>query len=324
MKGRAQAWFWLRLALSAAAVSFVIWKLSREGYDLRSVTATASENLALLCAGCLALLPLNLGIEALKWKTLVKQFYPAVTMELALRAVLAGMASGIFTPNRIGEYAGRVLLLPEGHRLEALVLTFFDRIAQMLITILTGLLGFFMLLQQPQGQQLEQDLGATIWVLLLAAGGLLILISALLIAPRFALGWMLKPFRGEWAAKMRLGLEGFSAALARRITALSLLRWLVFSTQYLLLLYAFGFSGSLLQGYQMIAMVYLGKSLLPALAVAELGVREWVAIEVMGLWGLSAVSAFNSTFLLYCINFLLPTLAGAVVLLTQRIGEGKT
>jgi uncharacterized membrane protein YbhN (UPF0104 family) len=310
----------LRVSLSLLAIAYVIEKLRTNSHPLWLTFQEAHSYFYLLIAVSVALLPFNLGIEAAKWRMLVRSFYPAVTLWTAMKAVLTGMASGIFTPNRIGEYAGRILWLEEGHRLEALVLTFFDRIAQMFVTLVTGLFACMILFSRYKTELVNQVFGEGIWLtvfLALSAAGLILLFFVMLM-PEKSIGWLLAKSKKEWAVKVKSALHLFTPSLMRRIVLLSLLRWMVFTTQYLLLLFAFGFSGSVFLGVGMISLVYLCKSLLPTLGFAELGVREWIAIEVMGIFGLTAAQAFASTFFLYILNFLLPTVLGALALLSMQ------
>ena len=55
---------------------------------------------------------LNWSIEAIKWRLLIKKMQPITFIE-ALKGVLSGVAVGTFTPNRIGEFGGRILYLKE-------------------------------------------------------------------------------------------------------------------------------------------------------------------------------------------------------------------
>ena len=55
---------------------------------------------------CLVLMIMNWGLEALKWQVLVKSTQPLNFIQ-AFGSVLAGLATGLITPNRIGNFIGR-------------------------------------------------------------------------------------------------------------------------------------------------------------------------------------------------------------------------
>jgi hypothetical protein len=54
----------------------------------------------------LALVPVNWGLEAWKWHRLAGTW--SRTFGRSLRAVLVGLTLGFATPNRVGDYAGRI------------------------------------------------------------------------------------------------------------------------------------------------------------------------------------------------------------------------
>ncbi|MEJ7737660.1 MAG: lysylphosphatidylglycerol synthase domain-containing protein [Chitinophagaceae bacterium] len=89
---------------------------------------------------------LNWGVEARKWQVLLQ---PVERMSIwkAFKATLAGVAFSINTPNRIGEYGGRILYVKEGNRIKAVSLTIVGSISQLIITIILGWGGLIFLLK---------------------------------------------------------------------------------------------------------------------------------------------------------------------------------
>jgi len=87
----------------------------------------------------------NWGIEARKWQLLMM---PVQVMSFihAFKSVLCGVTLSLNTPNRIGEYAGRVLFVEEGKRLTAVSLSIAGGIAQLIITVMAGCFGIIFLL----------------------------------------------------------------------------------------------------------------------------------------------------------------------------------
>jgi uncharacterized membrane protein YbhN (UPF0104 family) len=61
----------------------------------------------------LLLMFVNWSIEAIKWKISIKKVQQ-VSFGKALQAVLSGVSFAVSTPNRMGEYLGRVLYMNEG------------------------------------------------------------------------------------------------------------------------------------------------------------------------------------------------------------------
>ena len=86
----------------------------------------------------------NWSLEALKWKISVQSVQP-VSFFRSLKAIFSGVSFSVTTPNRTGEYFGRVLYMDEGNRLRVISLTILGSISQLLVTIFFGLLGLLIL-----------------------------------------------------------------------------------------------------------------------------------------------------------------------------------
>src|SRR6187402_3652120 len=86
----------------------------------------------------------NWSLEALKWKISVQGVQP-VSFFRSLKAIFSGVSFSVTTPNRTGEYLGRVLYMDDGNRLRVISLTILGSISQLLVTIFFGLLGLFIL-----------------------------------------------------------------------------------------------------------------------------------------------------------------------------------
>lgn len=64
----------------------------------------------------------------------------------------------------------------------------------------------------------------------------------------------------------------------------------------------------------MISLVFLFKSVIPFVGLAELGLREWLAIEVATLFGFSLLPVFKATIFIYVVNIILPAIFGLLFL----------
>src|SRR5690606_10186722 len=74
---------------------------------------TSGPSMLLLLTAC-ALMPFNWLTETLKWTTLLKPV--TLPWRRALAGILSGVTLSLFTPNRIGEYGGRILYVPPADR----------------------------------------------------------------------------------------------------------------------------------------------------------------------------------------------------------------
>ncbi|MBX7242535.1 MAG: flippase-like domain-containing protein [Bacteroidia bacterium] len=302
----------LKVLISVIALGYVIWKIREEGSMLsESLFPVTFEKGGYLLLSLLMVIP-NQGIEALKWVYMIRKYYPEMTFKKAVEGILAGNAVGIFTPNRIGEYAGRMYYLPKGKRTEALTITLTDRICQMLITLWMGVIaaGYMILYTEKEWNRiftLNKNLQYS-GIILLIAGCLIV--NFIVIYPHRLLHFLDNRFQFRWISSIK---ETFSVVSPRDmwvVFGLSALRYLIFTVQYFLLLPVFGYTGSFLLAVVLIWIIFLIKSVIPSISLAELGIRESVAIAVMSAFGIAAITAAGSTFLLYIFNIAIPAVAG--------------
>ncbi|MGM0503586.1 MAG: hypothetical protein ACQESQ_03130, partial [Bacteroidota bacterium] len=80
---------------------------------------------------------LNWSIEAIKWKELVKRITPIRFLQ-SLQIIFTSITIGIFTPNRIGEIAGRAYFLKKGKRTYGLLAAGIGSLAQLTATVVMG------------------------------------------------------------------------------------------------------------------------------------------------------------------------------------------
>lgn len=302
----------LKLLVSLIAILFVGWKIYTAGASIWEPFHALTAYKYQLLVFAIVLMPVNQGIGAYKWLLLMRRFYPTLTYPTAIAAILAGNTMGIFTPNRVGEYAGRVLHLPEGFRWEAGTLTLLEGVFQTLIALWTGVLSALFLTQYflPQITQLlsidAHQLNIVLGILLLVT----FLITLMVHFPRIWLSPIMQRFSFPRLDPIIRALTETNASLLFRVFMLSVMRYVVFSFQYVILLWVFGYTLETYLAFAMIWVVYLIKSIIPTVSLSELGIRESVAIAVMGAFGVSVPTATSATFILYLLNIALPALIG--------------
>jgi hypothetical protein len=317
---------WLKLVLFAAlAAALVHQVIHRQDWAeawtaMRQSGAEARWPLLLLV---LALVPFNWGLEAEKWRRLISPL-ERIGFRRALRATLSGVTLGLFTPNRIGEYGGRVWYLSPGRRMAAVPLSLMGSWAQILVTGMLGALSGILFYYRFARIQQWPFLGKPVpWLMAIAVLSLVALVAYLL----FPL-WIGKV--GHWSWWKRLPrtlrpplrlLESLHPALLGQAFGLSAARYLVFAAQYLILLRVFNLALGWGQGFVALGTLFLMQSLLPSLSAFEWLKRGNLALFVFGVfipdsahaeWSILAASTG-----LWAINLVLPALLGYAFLLGQ-------
>ncbi|MFN0214776.1 MAG: lysylphosphatidylglycerol synthase domain-containing protein [Saprospiraceae bacterium] len=257
----------------------------------------------------LALMPLNWMAETQKWHPIICRFEP-MSRWSALRAVLAGVAVSLFTPHRVGEFAGRILFVSPKNRWKAIVVNLIGNFAQTMVLLTTGVFGaLWMLGQIWEVETLYLQVLTIAATIALTALFLLYYNLRLVLLVIKKLAW-LRRFKGL-VNKLRF-LAHFNRQELSHILKWAALRYGIFATQYLFLLNFFGIKTSLIVGYAGISIVFLFQTILPLPLLTGLVVRGNIALYLWGQIGASEICSLAATFTLWIINLILPALLGTI------------
>ncbi|MFD2245258.1 lysylphosphatidylglycerol synthase domain-containing protein [Pontibacter ruber] len=275
------------------------------GGILRSASESPYRFLLILTA---ILIPVNWGFEASKWQLLGSKI-EKISFLRAYRAVMVGLTLGFITPNRLGDYAGRVLELHSSQRLEAIGAVFIGRFCQLVATVAAGTLGllYFMVrffwMQYPgictSILLLLLALNVAIFVLLYNARAMVALVEAV------------RPLRRlvHYVAIM----ASYTSAEITRLLVLSLGRYAVFLLQFVLLLFLFRVRLHPLEYLSGVSGTFFLKSVVPSVTLlSDLGVRELSAMYLFGLLGQERLQVLSASLSLWLLNIAVPSAIGLV------------
>ncbi len=272
----------------------------------------------------IALVFINWGLEAKKWKLLIT---PVQKMSFftAYRSVLSGMALSLNTPNRIGEYGGRILYVKEGSRIKAISLSIAGSISQLIITLTMGCGGLVYLLYF-QHQHTGTVMGLSLfWIRILLF--ISAFITGLLILFFFRLSWLIKLVEKIPAAEKFIQyinvLEEFTPKLLLRLLSLSFFRYLVFVIQYVLMLQVLHVGISWTDGFWIITILFLVMAIVPSFAIADLGIRGKFSTELLQVYSANTIGIIGTTFGIWFINLFIPALIGSILILGIKIFKDK-
>ena len=261
------------------------------------------------------LMVINWSIEAVKWQLSIKKLQQ-VNFLKAFKAVLSGVSFSVSTPNRVGEYLGRILYMNEGNRLKTISLTIVCNMSQLIITLCVGAIGLIILLPQ-----IETDhVMSSIWIRVILYGVVVTLIILTLFY--FRLPWLVKwidrlpgSSRYAWLIK---ALEDFNATLLLQLLSLSALRFLVFIVQYYLLFRLFDVPVSWWQAFWTISVSFLVLAIIPTIAIIELFQRRMIVKTLVGFYSTNELGITLTTAGIWFINLIVPAIIGSLLILSIK------
>jgi len=262
----------------------------------------------------IVLMFVNWSLEALKWKISVQNVQP-ISFFRSLKAIFSGVSFSVTTPNRTGEYLGRVLYMDDGNRLKVISLTILGSISQLIVTILFGLLGLLILqfdidkLNLPGWLQWIKNIGV--------AGGVFGLIF--LTVFYFRIGWLVKWIDKIPAIKKYIWLinelEKADTTLLLRLLSISLLRYLVFATQYFLLFRFFGIDVNWWQGFWGISIVFFIMAIIPSIELFEVVGKVFVTQEIFAIFTANTLAIGFVPTTIWFINLVIPAAIGSLLII---------
>lgn len=244
---------------------------------------------------------LNRFLEILKWQNLVATFQ-SISIGEASKQVLGALTLAIFTPNGLGEYAGKALFFNKKETKTVLFLNLICNGIQMFYTILFGLVALLFL-----GYWDFFVFGCA----LLIGLGMLLFFTKKITIKGYSIGKFIEKI--NQIPKKTHQKNGF----------LALLRYLVFSHQYYLLFLLFDVSIAYPILISTIFVVYFLASSLPSFQFLDFAVKGSVAVFFFGKLEINEwIVIFIST-LMWFLNVVLPVLIGSIYVLKFKPNLAK-
>ena len=264
----------------------------------------------------LLLVPVNWGFEAWKWKLSVDPSH-RISFGQAFRATLSGVSFSVTMPNRIGEYLGRVLYLPEGRRLQAVPLTLVGSFAQLLVTLVMGTAGL-VVLKKPLLLHFE---GLVIWYQFALYGLLAVIVILTLLY--FKVASVVQLYK-RWIKIQRHlylveALGQFGVQLLIKILLLSFLRYCVFLLQYVLIFNLCGVEIDAALLAWLMSVVFLAMSVIPSIALLELGLRGEISLKLVGIYTANTLGITITTISIWFMNLVVPAVIGSLLMLSIKV-----
>ncbi|MBK8847803.1 MAG: flippase-like domain-containing protein [Bacteroidetes bacterium] len=258
----------------------------------------------IMALAAVVLMALNYYIESIKWQKALQPLF-RIKISTAFKGICIGIASSMLMPNRSGEFAGRMFVVPSAWRVQAAVLTIISNMTQLLATILIGGIGMYFCFEKVVLKNIIQAkiapgiIASVFWITIA------LLISTILfyLVFVFAKKKIIKSWREVRKIKINKSKVGY-------LFLLSTLRFLVFTIQFVLLLLSYAMPLPLLELVSASAATFFLITSIPSFALVELVARVGITSFVFSTLGGDGNSAAAAALLLWLINVALPSIAG--------------
>lgn len=299
------------LLIKAAIVVFAFWFIyhklisNKNLQNFKSLLQDIPQVEIISIIGVVFLLMfVNWFLEAAKWKRLIEHI-EAISFYRAIESVFCGLTLAIFTPNRLGEYGGRVFFLSPKRRIVGVVAMTVGNIGQLVLTNVFGAiaLSFFIY----RFIDLDYRLFFAIQILVFA----------------FCVFFIVFFFNIRWLNGILLSIKftrkykKFYSILGRyrktelfKILMYCLARYAVFSSQYFILFTWLIPGLHYADIIMMICILFFVQSTLPSLDLFDVGIRSVTASYFFSFITKQDVAVIACTASIWLINIIIPAILG--------------
>lgn len=300
----------IKISILVLAFLFIYHQYLEKGDNLKHfqqlIAHISRRQVAVTMSAILLLMLVNWLLESFKWRYLTRKL-EKISAWGAIEAVFCGLTWAIFTPNRLGEYAGRVLFLPNRKRIHGVFAMAVGSFGQNVITNVVGLSAGLWFL--------ASFFHINIWIYLAIAAGAVGFMIFLLIF-FFHIKWLvdlldrvpyIKKFHrffdimGRYTKPELITIMGFSLA-----------RFAVFSFQYYLVIHLLIPGISVFPMMMMVFVLFFVQSALPSLDIVDVAVRNGTAAYLFGYIVQQPVAVMAAVSSIWFINLIIPAILGSV------------
>jgi hypothetical protein len=247
------------------------------------------------------LMPVNWGLETIKWKMLLKSDAPYSEL---LRSIIAGITVGFVTPGRSGEFVGRILFLNEENKSKVFYLSSIGGMAQTAASLIIGVPFIAIWRSDPFLTGIVTGVG----VVYLFAYFRFDLLNRLILSNSFLRRYNLVIFQEELP---ETGTQVY-------VLLLSLLRFISYLLQYVLLFAFFGLGSNYLALLVHGAVFLLAQTFSPLMPLLDVSYRGATALYVFKDFSTNNLAILSSVMVVWLINLVIPALMGYLFIFRKK------
>lgn len=294
-------------------VTFAIYRqvFSKENIDeiwTLFLASMSTKNLVWLGIA-IGLMPINWAFETMKFRTLIDRFEKQ-NFWRSYQAIMAGVTFSILTPNRIGEYGGRVLLVKPENNWKAVIATLVGSFSQLLVLLTMGLISMIFF------ANIYLDMEPFMLTGFLFLGSIFIFAMLFVFFNISVLVPVAKkiPFynRFKKVFKNLKLLNQYDSTELSKTLFYSFCRYGIYTLQYYFIVKFFGIEIGFTAAIIGIGTIFLLQTSIPVIPLMGLIVRGKVALFVWGIFSNNSIAILASTFGLWILNLIVPALLGMI------------
>ena len=242
-------------------------------------------------------------VEAQKWRFLLcKVQY--LKFGQSIKAIFSGLSVSFLTPNRTGEFLGRIIFIPKGNRIKASIITFIGNYSQLLTTITMGLISLFYL---PNYFNIDKYLDRNYYYIIIF---FTLIISNIL----YFFTNKIYDFASIFSKKNKYlsQIEVFKIYSKKELLIAylySMFRYIIFIIQYYIAFLIFEIHISLIDFVILKPIFILLVTAIPTVSITDAGVRVSSALAIFELVDIST-NIISATILIWLVNLVIPSLIG--------------
>jgi hypothetical protein len=248
----------------------------------------------------------NWVLEAFKWQYLAKRLVNISIWE-SIEAVFCGLTWAISTPNRVGEYGGRVMFLPNRKRIHGVFAMAVGAFGQIIMTNLLGLIAIVWLFYN--------YIPVSTWLFLV-----IILVSVLTLAILLICFFHIKGIlnlinRIAFLRKYHRFFDimgRYKTPELVRILAFSMARYVTFTIQYCIVFHLLIPQFAFFPMVMMLFVYFFVTSALPSLDLLDVGVRSFTASHLFAYVTDQKIAIIAGVSSIWLINLIIPAIIGSL------------
>jgi len=303
----------LKYVISILSIVFIIARVKQydnlELFSDKISKMISSHTLLLFVA--ISLMIFNWGFEAIKWRILIN-YTEKISFYKSLKSVFIGLSMAVITPNRIGELPGRTILLKKKNKIQGLLATSLGSISQISITLFNAIIALtFLLIYYPQKNPLKSYANSFVFIFSI----LIVLIILLFLFNINKLHFFIRkiPYIRKFSNYLRF-YSRYKRKDIIHVILHSFFRYIIFLTQFLILLQIFKVDINVFEGFIAIGMSYLKMLFIPFFAITEIGIRGSLALICIGIFSEETAGILFASITLWIINIAIPAIIGVVLI----------